>query len=95
MDENKHIVILPGENISSYLSKAQQNESKIVISKGLYKVNEHSISACQSGLLKIRSPLTYYVENKSTFYIPVVGDQVSHLVQVNNQVKCKLMQLYS
>ena len=71
----KERYVLPGDDVTEFLNKRTMNE-KIILSKGLSENSESRVIVTIAGTLKNRSPSTYWIETKSTFYTPLVGDQV-------------------
>ena len=66
---------LPGVDVTEFLNRRPVNK-KITVSRGLHEDKNKRIIVTTAGILKYRSPSTYWIEAKSTHYTPLVGDQV-------------------
>ena len=75
---NSNTFLLPGQLLLNENDFKIPAGRKITISKGIQELSEGSdkIICIEPGILRFRAPSTYYIESKSKFYSPSVGDQV-------------------
>lgn len=73
-------VVIPGDEITSFLQKGR---NKIILGPGLRRV-ANKVYACNGGILRYRSPNTYWVDSHRKRYIPERNEMVIGIV-VNKQ----------
>lgn len=70
-------VVVPGEDITRLLSSGKQ--SKIILGPGLRRVAEN-VFACHGGILRKKSPNTYWIDSHRKRYIPQRDELVLGIV---------------
>ena len=73
----KSVAVLPGDNVTKYVTGFRKN---IKLGVGLHQVGE-AVFCSQSGALRYRAPLTYWVEYDKMMYAPRVGDQIVGIIE--------------
>lgn len=70
-------VVIPGDTITE--AQEQPTNKKIILGPGLRKQDDH-IVACKTGVLKMKSPNTYWIDSYQKRYVPNRGESVIGVV---------------
>ena len=94
---NSNTFLLPGQLLLNENDFKIPADRKITISKGIQEVHEGSekLICTEPGLLRFRAPSTYYIESKSKFYSPSVGDQVLRSKPLTIHFSCIYLNVFS